>query len=302
MKCKTMMVLLALFFVGTASAALQDGLVGYYTFDGNLDDTSSSANVNNGVAVGSPGYVSSSLFGGSAVSVGDGTGTSYVSLGMASDYQFGDSTSFTITYWIKMPGSQASDPGFIGNKDWSSSGGNTGFVQVVGAGDDIKANIADGSTRADTSLIDYDHDAYWDGQGKDADDPIRWSFVAMTVNRTTNTLTNYVMDGWVVNQWDDGSTPTTADITGIGSVDSGYALNIGQDGDGAGYDNDAYPELLATIDDMGIWRRALTTDEIWGIYDAGRNQGMTLGETIPEPMTLSLLGLGGLALLRRRRA
>ena len=263
-----MVVAFAVVTVGVANAALTDGLVGYYSFDGNLDDLSGSVNVNNAAAVGSPDLAVAGLFGG-GVKVGDGSGTSYVSLGTPSDYLFGDSTSFTITYWLKMPASQASDPGLIGNKNWSATGGNQGFVQAI-AGDDVKANVADGSTRADTSSIDLDHDAYWDGQGKGPLDPVRWTFVAITVNRSSNILTDYVMDGWVTSQWNDSSTPTTVGIGAIGSLDSGYPINIGQDGDGVGYDNSAYPELVATFDDMAVWRRALSTAEIWEIYTAGR--------------------------------
>ena len=282
-------------------AALIDDLVGYYNFDNNLDDLSGSANVNDAAAVGSPDFSIAGLFGG-GVKVGDGFGTSYVSLGMPSDYLFGDSTDFTITYWLKMPANQASDPGLIGNKNWSASGTRQGFTQAI-IGDDVKANIADGSTRADTSTIDLDHDVYWDGQGKDPLDPVRWTFVAMTVDRTTSVLTNYVMDGWVNNQWDDSSTPRTADISAVGSLDSGFPINIGQDGDGIGYDNTTYPELVATFDDMAVWRRALSTEELWGIYTAGRNDGLSFGEYsgVPEPTTLALLGLGGLGLIRRRR-
>ncbi len=286
MRITMFVTLFSLIIAVNAGAITTTNLVGYYSFNGHLNDLSPSPNVNNASAIGSPDMNIDGLFG-LGVKVGDGSGTSYVSLGNPLDYQFGNSTSFTITYWVKMPDSQASDPTLIGNKDWSVSGGRQGFVQAIAA-DDVKSNIADGTTRKDTAWIDLDHDAYWDGQGKAADDPVRWTFVAMTVDRSSNVMTNYVMDGWVVNQWDDSSTPTTVDITGVGSLDSGYPINLGQDGDGSGYDNATYAELVASFDDLTVWRRSLTTSELWEIYTAGR-AGQSFGDLVGISETAALL-------------
>ena len=47
-----------------------------------------------------------------------------------------------------------------------------------------------------------------------------------------------------------------------------------------------------TLDEIAIYGRALTQDEILRHYYAG---------VVPEPTTLALLGLSGLGLLARRR-
>jgi len=66
---------------------------------------------------------------------------------------------------------------------------------------------------------------------------------------------------------------------------SGYDTMIG----GSGYG--AYSGT-GKIDDLGIWRRALSPAEITELFGA---------PVIPEPATMSLLAIGGLAALVRRR-
>lgn len=58
-----------------------------------------------------------------------------------------------------------------------------------------------------------------------------------------------------------------------------------------------------SIDDAGIWTRALSASEVQALFREGL-QGINLANAVadvPEPTTALALGLGGLALLRRRR-
>ena len=50
------------------------------------------------------------------------------------------------------------------------------------------------------------------------------------------------------------------------------------------------------FDEIGIWNRALSDLELQAVYDAGLS-----GTPLPEPATLVVLGLGGLAVLIRRK-
>jgi hypothetical protein len=50
---------------------------------------------------------------------------------------------------------------------------------------------------------------------------------------------------------------------------STWAVNVGQDGTGVYYDNGNAYNIGAKIDDLGIWRRALTAKEAQAIYTAG---------------------------------
>jgi hypothetical protein len=97
-----------------------------------------------------------------------------------------------------------------------------------------------------------------------------WHNVVETFTRTSNCLT--YLDGELVN-----STP----ISGIGSPDTAGPYNIGQDPTGA-YQQSA----TFALDDMGVWRRALTDYEARGIYLVGQNYGKSFDSTGPVDLTV----------------
>jgi hypothetical protein len=76
----------------------------------------------------------------------------------------------------------------------------------------------------------------------------------------------------------------------IASPQSSWAVNIGQDGTGVYTDNTSAHDVNALIDDLGIWRRAITPNEAAAIYSAGL-AGKDLSQVItPEQINLSLSG------------
>ena len=311
-------ILLAIGFVSvcglmSADAAVSSaGLVGYYTFDSDsTDDTSASrsgsASNNSGSWTGSATYKAGAF--GRAAEIGDGAGSNYLSVS-GGEYNFGSSTSFTVIYWVNTEANVTGDPSIIagGGKNWAGAGASRGWVSAM-SGDDVKANIGDGSNRGDAAFRDLDNDVYWAGQGQPGD---HWNFVALVVDRAGQTLTNYVADEWVtatstiwssgVNGQDfgqDTSDPTVdSDISNVGDVTNGNTtIVMGQDGDGAGYSLPA-----SGIDDVSIWTRSLSREELWESCAEGRLNNSALGAVaVPEPSSLALFGLGGLALLSRRR-
>ena len=277
------------FIPGISHAGISvNGLIAYYDFNSDTaadtsDALGGSASANDGSWTGTAVYKDGAF--GRAVEVGDGAGSNFITASGA-EYDFGTATSFTVVYWLNTEDAIPGDPAVIagGGKNWSSTGGSLGWVSAI-AGDDLDANIGDGSNRGDAAVIDIDHDAYWANRGEPGD---HWNFVAMVIDRDSQTLTNYAADEWVTvsgTSWasgvtgqdfgQDSSSPTAdSDISNVGDLTAGN-LNIvmGQDGDGAGYSLPA-----SGLDDVSIWNRALTRAELWEIYAEGRSNARSLGD------------------------
>ena len=75
--------------------------------------------------------------------------------------------------------------------------------------------------------------------------------------------------GWV---FIDGiQTGDPVDISAVGNIDTpdGLATFVGDDGTGNYGGPDSRRIEDAEMDDLGIWRRFLTADDVWAIYAAG---------------------------------
>ncbi|MHC4982495.1 MAG: alkaline phosphatase family protein [Planctomycetota bacterium] len=264
--------------VQPTASSLTEGLVVHLALEGDYSDTSGRGN-NASVGPNSDynptlhatggkfgGYVEINDHGGGA------SASSYLTLGKPSDLDFGTATSSTITMWYRVQGNQTGDPVIIGNKNWAS-GYNTGTLLLANEsdGDDFGLNVADssGSKRRDVEPIDYTLNEWW--------------FLAGTFDRTGSvTLYAGSPDGtlWVLSDF----------LSDLGSIDSVLPWSIGQDGTGA------YPHNLdADIDDLAIWQRTLSLNELKYLYNSGG------GNPVPEPATTILLIGGAVAILAKRK-
>jgi hypothetical protein len=240
-----------------AQLNLTGGLVLHLPFDGDCNDYS--GRNNNGAAVGAPTFVSPGAIGASALHYSTTVPTSYnyVALGTPADLLFGSDVDFSVSFWVRQdPGSTYFDLPFIGNAQaaighpgWCFVPESGGWVWSLDAG---PVNAEDAGPAASIN----------DGN---------WHHLVFTFSRSSSAMT--YLDGQFVDQ---------KTITQIGDVDTGFNINIGQDSTGTWAYNGS-----ADIDDMGIWRRALTPLEISGIYVAGVTNSVSFApDFVPQPFLM----------------
>jgi hypothetical protein len=222
-------------------ANLTNGLVVHLKFDG--DYTDSSGRANNATSFGQPTLVPGKL--GQAVEVKTDTGAgifNYLAVyDPNSDFQFGQSDNFSIAVWLKYTISFTDLP-ILGNAGNSTY--NPGYV------------LTEDSNQFEWTAVGVD-------VGQVIADPVggpllndgAWHHLAVVFDRSAAVARSFV----------DGVAIDSRPIGGLGSLISGNPLTIGQDPTGA-YKVDGTIEL----DDLGIWRRALTPAEAQAIYMVGQ--------------------------------
>ncbi|WDE09194.1 alkaline phosphatase family protein [Thalassomonas viridans] len=224
-----------------APEQLQQDLVTYLPFEGDYRDHSGQDH-HAAIGGGSPALSGSGKFG-QYVAI-DGS-EEYLTLGKPQALDFDYDTDFTLLTWYRVGGDQFGDPVIIGNKNWNS-GSNRGTLLLAneGNGDDVGINLASDSVdRKDIDPVDYSFHGWW--------------LLAATFDRD-GVATLYAGSP-------QGKLHIIAGgIKDVGDLTSSLDWNIGQDGTGSYRYN-----LKADLDDMAIWRRALTLDEIRTIYNRG---------------------------------
>ncbi len=249
--------------LSVVSGSVTSNLVVHLKFD--ADYTDSSGRGNNSTPAGSPTLVPGKI--GNAMQFTTASGappalTNFATLGYPADLQFGSTTDFSVSFWTQYT-DQSDDLALISNSDWDSSS-NIGWGIFTQSGGNFRVKVT-GTPRGGSNKSDVTLSNTIRGNG--------WHHILLTFQQGG---AMYVMlDGNLIN--------TTAWIP-IGSVDSTTytrggggttSVNVGQDGTGWYNDNNGGAITNALIDDVGIWRRAVSPQEALAIYNAG-NAGKDL--------------------------
>jgi hypothetical protein len=170
----------------------------------------------------------------------------FVTLGSNADLPFGQTEDFTVAFWARAERTQG-DPSIVATKDWDS-GSSAGWTIGTQSDGRIELNYR----RPAEGRKDLDFTA----KGNILNNTNAWAHVVIVWRIASNAET--YINGELVNTLPIG--PGTGDLS-----DPALALNIGQDGTGA-YGGGEWDGL---VDDLGIWNRALTGDEVLTLYAFG---------------------------------
>lgn len=248
------------------SSSLADGLDGYWTFDetsgGILHDYSGHGY--NGTLVNFPngqGNWTSGQVGG-ALQFGGPSTHEYVSVP-----NFAMPTaSMTLTAWVW---ANATPYWATIAANWNGAWGAFNYA-TFGGTPNMSLYVADGGSPPNIVNVDY-------GVSSTSLSVNQWHFVAFVANSLTGTVT-FMQDGVVTGSFGYGAQLFA----------SSSQLNIGDD------PSDTSPgqgNWDGKIDDLAIWTRALSSQELTTIYSAGL-AGQPLLTLVPEPSVMAMFGLG----------
>jgi hypothetical protein len=222
-------------------------------------------------------YSTSAINTGGSTSIG--VDDYYVSLGVRPDLQFSSNVSFTVSFWIRLPlGYTGGDLPFF--TDAIGSEGNAGFVFAPAYG------YGTASPTPTPAPLNYGGWAYtiYDAAGNGVRiygdlgsvNDGNWHHLVYVISRVGDNSKVY-LDGVLAHSTKDAGT----EVSAAGVIDTGKPAIIGQDPTGL------YGETgSADIDDLGVWRRALTPLEAAEIFMAA-NSGYSFADEPLPPFSIT---------------
>jgi len=193
----------------------------------------------------------------------NGPTNNYATLGNPTDLQFSSNVNFSVAYWVKIPlfnGNPATngDLPFLGSAVGSFGGQGITFAPSFDAG---------GWSYSLNGIVQLYGAANSINDGN-------WHHLVHSFDRT----------GFAVT-WLDGVQVDSRLMTGAGNLDTPGPINIGQDPTGA------YVEIgIDDLDDIAIWRRALTAYEAYAIYYMATNSNSSFDTAGPVSLNIANVG------------
>jgi hypothetical protein len=242
-------------------ANLTNGLVLHLNFNGGATD--SSGRQNDASIVGSPSFVPGEL--GQAIELGTVANTSYNYLSVSDnngDLTFQPTTSFSVALWLRFTAG-FNDLPIIGNSIGSTY--QSGWV------------LTEDSGKFEWTAVG------WNG-GSIIADPVggplindgAWHHLAVVFDRSGSNAMSYV----------DGQSVDTRSIAALGDIETGEPVTIGQDPTG-----DYNVTGTFDLDDLGIWRRALSAYEVLSIYTAAKDSNESFDVYGPVKVSIAPDGI-----------
>ncbi len=208
------------------------------------------------------------------------TNTTYVTLGVRPDLQFGSNVNFTIAFWIKLPQDYIG-----GDLPFFCTAQNANFNPGISLAPAYGYGIGSGS-EPDPAPVNYggwavtlfdknSAGAGYYGEVSSINDG-GWHHLAYVFDRKSQVAV--YLDGSLAKAFKQSGTSTAA----AQDIDTGLPATIGQDPSGLYQESGA-----GNIDDLGIWRRALTPLEVGAIFTAGMNKVSFVGTAVDPTITIN---------------
>ena len=213
------------------------GLIGWWKFDeGTGTSAKDSAGGNDGVLGGGAGWTNVAVSGNA--SRFDGI-NDVVNVSYSRSFDFESSQDFSITAWTRVRGT-AGNHTIASTSNYVSP--NAGWVFFATGNLEVQLN----NQTAGAGFLVSDENI------NITDDT--WHHVAFTASRTGNGI--FYKDGILVGSFD---------ISGAGNISSNQPLTIGKNNASGNFFN-------GTIDELKLWNRSLSADEVW--QDSQRRSGI----------------------------
>lgn len=220
-------------------ANLTNGLVLHLRFDGDFQDASGKGN--HGSPVGPPPFAAGKI--GQCAHIATSPGNNYVTVADNSgELGFDETASFTVAFWIKYT-ARFNDVPIICN--------------AINSTYQLGWTFTDEGGKIEYSLVSTANSGTYVADpvsGSPQIDNGAWHHIVGVVDREQKLATVYV----------DGASAGSWSIDGLGTLVTDNLITIGQDPTGA------YGSATFDLDDLGIWRRALSSYDALSIYNAGQ--------------------------------